>query len=103
MKFFVPTTTTPESAEQLYEAIKAFAKDTLQWQISDRKIFRIAYVHDGKAEQAEVGKRSNVNHEEVLAILESNAFLVCTPNRGGLRGGPILVGTGEVRGIEDFT
>jgi hypothetical protein len=102
MQFFVPTTTTPEDAARLYEAIKAFAKDTLQWPISDRKIFRIEYVHGGKTEQAEVGKRSDVNQEEVLAILESNAFLVCTPNRGVLRGDPILVGTGEVRVIEDF-
>jgi len=38
----------------------------------------------------------------VLAILESNAYLICTPNRGGLRGESILVGKDEVSFIADF-
>jgi hypothetical protein len=43
MEFFVPHTDTAADAEHLYEATKAFAKDTLQWPVSDRRIFRLQY------------------------------------------------------------
>jgi allophanate hydrolase subunit 1 len=102
MKFFVPRAKTPEKAEQIYEATKKFAEHTLGWEISERRIFRIEYWHNGKEHVAEVGAITNVNGEEVMVILKSNAFLVCTPNRGVLRGEPILVGTDEVRLVEDF-
>lgn len=102
MKFFLPHAGTADMAEQTFKATKLFAKDNLGWNISDRRIFRIEYVHEGKNHKAEVGKVTDVNGEEVIAILESNAYLVCTPNRGVLRGDPILVGTNEIRDIEDF-
>jgi len=38
----------------------------------------------------------------LIAILESNTFLLCTPNRGVLRGEPIMVGKREVDYITDF-
>jgi len=40
--------------------------------------------------------------EQLVAILESNAYLLCTMNRGVARGEPILVGKSEVVRIEDF-
>ncbi len=102
MKFFIPHAETADMAERAYQGIKAFAKDNILWNISDRRIFRIEYFDKGKHRKDEVGKITDVNGEEVIAILESTAFLVCTPNRGVLRGDPILVGTNEVRDIEDF-
>ena len=102
MKFFIPDAKTPDMAEQIYNAIKSFAKDTLGWNVSDRRIYRIEYYHDGKYRKAEVGKVTDSNNETVIAILESNAYLVCTPNRGVLRGMPLLVGANEARWVEDF-
>ncbi len=101
MKFFLPHAQTEDLAEHTYEAIKLFVKDNLRCNISDRRIFRIEYFN-GKDHEAEVGKVTDVNGEEVIAILESFVYLVCTPNRGVLRGMPILVGTNEVFSISDF-
>jgi hypothetical protein len=80
------------------------------WHPTDRRIFRLGYLHDGKHEEAEVGvphpygkKMDWDEFEEVgdpgptLVILEVDGgpYLVCTPNRGVLRDPPILVGGGE--------
>jgi hypothetical protein len=102
MKFFVPATNTPQSAEDIWEGTVKFAKQNLGWNIADRRIFRIEYSHEGKSYIAEVGQSSQVNRELVLVILESNAYLICTGNRGVLRGEPILVGKGEVRSVTEF-
>ena len=50
----------------------------------------------------EVGKPDPRNGELVIAILESITYLVCTPNRGVLRGMPILIGKSELKDIADF-
>ena len=64
---------------------------------------RLDYRHDGKSMVAEVGKSDPfIGEEPIMVILESNAFLVCTPNRGVLRGMPILVGTEEIIKVTDF-
>lgn len=47
-------------------------------------------------------KRDQVEGEEVVAIFRSNAYLVCTANRGVVRGLPILVGRDEVRNLVLF-
>jgi hypothetical protein len=99
MEFFVPDCETPEKAEQAWEAMRTFAKETLGWDVGQRRIFRVTGTHDGKPIDCEVGKTEPYGGEIVVAILESNAFLVCTPNRGFLRGEPILVGTQEVGSI----
>ena len=50
----------------------------------------------------EVGKPDPHNHELALVILESTTYLVCTPNRGVVRGIPILVGKDKVEKTTDF-
>lgn len=101
MKFFVPAQPDEAKAEELYEAIKKFAKETMGWEITGRRIFRLTFNDRGKACQAEVGKQHPITGETVT-ILESNAYLVCTPNRGVLRDMPILVGNHEASSAEDF-
>src|SRR6266571_2400387 len=102
MKFFVPHAKGNEQEQRVYDAIKTFAGETLGWDVSDRKIFSIRYKHDGKDYYAEVGQTEKVEGEEVVAILESNTYLVCTTNRGVARGMPILVGKEEAYIIKDF-
>ena len=97
-KFFIPHAETPEQAEETYKAIKYF----VQYDISERRIFRIEYIHNGIKHEAEVGAISTANGEEVIAILESFVYLVCTPNRGVIRGIPIHVGIHDTTLIEDF-
>ena len=102
MRFFVPITKDEVEAEAVWEAIRRFAEDNLGWEISERRIFSIAYQHHGQAYYVEVGKPDPRVKEPVLAILESNTYLVCTPNRGVVRGIPILVGQDKVENIADF-
>ena len=102
MKLFIPFAEDEEQAARVYDAIRKFAEESTGWQITDRKILSLSYVHDGKEYHAEVGKPEQVTGEVVIAILESNTYLVCTPNRGVVRGIPILVGKHEVRSRVDF-
>jgi hypothetical protein len=102
MEFFVPACETPEKAEEIWEATRTFAKENLGWEIGSRRIFRVTGTHDGKSIDCQVGKIEPYGGETVIAIFESNAFLVCTANRGVLRGEPILVGVQEVVSVTDF-
>ncbi len=102
MKFFVPHVKDKKQEEIVYEGIKRFAKENLAWEITSRRIFSIQYNHEGKEYYAEVGKEEQVVHEKVIAILESNTYLICTPNRGIVRGTPILVGKKEAFSVVDF-
>ena len=102
MKFFIPGTKDNQKAQEVFEGIKKFAQETTGWQITNRKIFKIQYYHNNREYIVEVGKLDKITKEIVMVILESNAFLLCTPNRGVLRGSPIYIGTNEVDSIEDF-
>lgn len=105
MKFFIPHAQNEQKRDSIYRAIKEFAKQQLEWDINDRKIFSIQYRHDGKDHYAEVGKKENylgAPGEEVIAILESNTYLICTPNRGVMRGMPILVGKNDAYSVINF-
>jgi len=119
--FFLPYIDDPAKAAEFYEAVVAFSRDTHGWAVDESKrIFRLEYVHNGKEWEAEVGQPHPYGHpttweyvpdysdakagEWVVAILECDPgpFLVCTHNRGVVRGEPILVGDAEVRTIEYF-
>ncbi|MGO9085949.1 MAG: hypothetical protein ACLQBK_12035 [Candidatus Sulfotelmatobacter sp.] len=102
MKFFVPSAENEQRAEDIRDATKKFAADTLGWQVTDRRIQSISFQDKGKSVQAVVGKIEPITGETVVVILESNTFLLCTPNRGVLRGMPILVGKNEVTSVSDF-
>ena len=102
MRFFVPVTEDEKEAEAVWEATKRFAEDMLGWEISERRIFSIAYRHEGQDYYVEVGKPDPRVKEVVIAILESKTYLVCTPNRGVVRSVPLLVGQGKVGEITDF-
>lgn len=102
MKFFIPDINDEDKAEEMYDAIKKFVKTTLGWDVTERRIFKISYYHDGNYYDAEVGKILKVNSEEVIAILESNAYLICTPTRGVIRDLPLLVGRGSAISVTDF-
>lgn len=101
-KFFIPKAKDDAQAQEVWESVKKFAEETLDWDVSDRRIFSIAYQKHGKDYYVEVGKPDPRNGELVIAILESIIYLVCTPNRGVLRGIPILVGRSELTEITDF-
>ncbi len=96
--------------EKVREGIRKFAEETTGWTVSNRRI-RTILVHTSRHNvgniKIEIGKyvdsrMSDTPNEEVMAIFESNAFLVCTPNRGVLRGMPYLYGKDEVYKVEEI-
>lgn len=102
MEFFVPHASTPEQAEEVWEATRKFAAETMEREIGIRRIFRLHYRHNGDELVAEVGKPEALAGEPVLVILEADPYLICTPNRGVARGMPILAGAGAVSRVVDF-
>ena len=96
--FFIPAARTTKEQAEVYEAICKFVAQNTGWDISDRKIFSIRYRHEGVEAIAQVGE-GDIDGEIVLAILDSITYLVCTPNRGGIRGAPIMVGKDEVSDV----
>lgn len=102
IKFFIPKAKNKNEAEEVWISVKKFAEKSLEWEVSDRRIFSITYQKQGKDYYVEVGKLDPRNGELVIAILDSVTYLICTPNRGVLRGIPILVGGSELREITDF-
>jgi hypothetical protein len=101
VKFFVPGGDDDKGAKDIYEATKNFAIENCG-PVTDRRIQKITFRDRKKVVEAEVGKIEPIVGETVVAILEGNPYLVCTPNRGVLRGQPILVGKQEIISITDF-
>ena len=106
MKFFIPHAKDKKQAEKVLQGIIKFAKENFKgsaWRdITNRRIFSLSYTHEGKKYHSEVGKLDDRVNEEVIAILESYTYFVCTPNRGVIRGTPVLVGKEEAKEIIDF-
>ncbi|MDP9470157.1 MAG: hypothetical protein M3Q71_05730 [Chloroflexota bacterium] len=107
------------AARKNREGIVKFARQTLGWEVSDQDISSITVMtprliprtprgrslpNEARPVKIEVGKPldnrlSESPGEPVLAILKSNAYLVCTPNHGVLRGEPYFFGTEQVRDV----
>jgi len=105
MKFFIPAADNEEQEKKVYQSIKGHITSGAPGTISERMIFSLNYMHDGTNYQAEVGKAEKPNGELVIAILYDETrdlYHVCTPNRGVVRGGPIMVGAHDVLSVTDF-
>jgi hypothetical protein len=101
MKFFVPFAKDPREADATYKSIVAF--NTAQMgPLRNQRYYAIFYKHDGNELRARVGDPHPLTGEPVIAILrterQNGPFLICTENRGVVRGEPIL-GAGNARAI----
>ena len=93
---------TSEKENELYIGINKFAEEEFG-ETTFRKIFRITFRHNSHQGIEELGQLAQ-NQELVFAILEAdNAYLVCTENRGVLRGSALLVGKRDVISIVYFS
>lgn len=102
-KFFLPYASNEQIAEETWQGIRKFAEETTGWPVDEnQRIFSLAFTHNGTDYYAEVGKPEPLTGEPVIAILSSATYLICTPNRGVLRGMPILVGYRDTFGIVPF-
>lgn len=92
--FFLPFADSAATADEAYETIRStMAKEAFP--PTDRRIYRVAYQHNGRDLVATVGEK-DVDGETVIAILEvynpEQIYMICTPSRGVVRGDPILAG-----------
>ena len=92
-EFFVPHAESAEQAEKVWKATKKFLEQDGGYRVTERRLYAVNYSHNGRKYRDVVGGLSQLAGEEVLVILEdSNVFLICTKNRGVLRGGPVMAG-----------
>lgn len=101
MRFFVPGLKDTVEAEDVYKSIVAFNTNQMG-PLRKQRYYAIFYSHDGNEIRARVGDPHPLTGEVVIAILrtkrEKGPFLICTTNRGVMRGEPIL-GSGIARAI----
>lgn len=91
-RFFVPGPIDAATAEHTWQSVRAFMERT-GTRTTERRIYSIEHVDDGRLVKDTVGDRHRYNNEEIVAILEGHeVFLCCTPTRGVVRGDPIMVG-----------
>ena len=102
MKFFVPGVKSAEGAEKNIARIRKFAEKTIGTPLTEKRIFRISYQCERGEESAEVGKPECSCGEPVIAIFESDCYLICTPSRGVLSGTPVRVEKKEAGTVEEF-
>ncbi len=93
MKFFVPAAKDREEAESVYGAFAKF----IHAPVNKQRIWKLDWRHNGRDMTCEVGKPLpdyyRTGKEPVLAIFDTgNVYMICTPNRGGVRGEPVLAG-----------
>ncbi len=91
MKFFIPKAKNEEEAEQVYLSIAKFVSAPF----SKQRIFKLDWNHNNKDMSCQVGSLLpayyKMGEEPVLIIFDcGDHFKICTPNRGGLRGEPVL-------------
>lgn len=93
MKFFVPAANDSEQAESVYSSFAKF----IGAPINDKRIWKLSWRHNGIINTCEIGNEiqgdARFKGEPVLAIFDCDyVLMICTPNRGGVRGDPILAG-----------
>lgn len=101
--FFIPFADTAETADSVYASVKAFMVK-VAFRPTERRIYSVHYRHNGRRYVSTVGEREPEG-EPVIAILEAYnptpLYMICTPNRGVVRGDPILAG--DVQSVIDFS
>jgi len=93
MEFFVPAAQDTAQAEQVYGAIAQFVAAP----VTDERIWKLRWKHNGMDMQCEIGQPLpdyyKTGREPVLAIFDCGSlYKICTPNRGGVGGEPVLAG-----------
>ena len=103
MKFFVPGASCTDEAEAVLQSITRLEKRPVP--APDERIFRLTYEHNGRRYVAEVGQPLDPYYSTkgaVIAIIGGHPLMICTPDRGVIRGFPIYVGTHCVEHVEYF-
>jgi hypothetical protein len=105
MRFFLPAANSRAEADAVIESIAKF----IGFPLPERRIFRLAFSHNGEDYDVEIGKPApryyNEGSSPVVAILVAESgspYAICLANRGVLRGSPIYASKESVSEIEYF-
>lgn len=104
MRFFVPHAQNSEEAESVWRSVRAFLEQQMR-PTTPRRIWKVAFRHNSKPYELEVGKRHPDLGEDVLMIFRAagyELYYACTENRGVVRGEPYLVGIDHHTSAVDF-
>jgi hypothetical protein len=101
MRFFVPQSP-PGQADETWHTIADFVRRATGQPIGDRRIYRLRYTLGGDTVTAQVGEPDPHTGEPVIVILDSDPYLICTPNRGVLEGLPLLIDRPDVLEVVQF-
>ncbi|WP_234733190.1 hypothetical protein [Tellurirhabdus bombi] len=102
MKFFVPATKDNKEAENVYSILQKKIRQA-NYKPTDARVYSITFEDNGQELTETVGKSSPIAHENVVAIFETeDIYLICTTNRGILRGLPIAAGKWAITRAELF-
>jgi len=96
-KFFIPHAKDDVQTAEVYQALKEWAIREAGRPFSERRVFRVEFVHDGEELVAEVGQP--LDGDPVIAIFESadgQLFFAARPGR------LFLIGTHNLRSVTDF-
>ena len=102
MQFFVPKAKDDGQARDLYEGARAFCEQQTGWKTTERRIYALRYRNDGVEHFADVGSLDSSEGIAVCVFETAQAYLVCTAERGVIRGFPIVVGRSDTSDIEEF-
>lgn len=90
-------------SETEYQKILAALKSQLGWKFTDRRLHNLHYLHDKREYEMQVGElEPQERRYQVMAIFESNAYVVFTRTPDGFSGTTILVDKTEVLAAVDF-
>ena len=100
-KFFIPGNTSQRS-EEIYAWIIRYVKEMTDCEIEPVRIFSLDYTHEGRQFTATVGQEEPRTRQLVIAILRSDAYLICTPYYGVRRGEPMRIDFSDVGDVRYF-
>jgi hypothetical protein len=102
MKFFVPGVSDAQ-AEVAYQALFEAAKDQLRTTITPKRIYSLRYLHDKRRLRAVVGEvHPEHPRYKILAILESQPYIVMTQGPDGKHGPTIMINSAEITEAIEF-
>jgi len=95
----------PTEADEAWQACRKGADDQTGQEALARRVYSLAYVHDGRHSSAIVGEADDYYpNETVMAIIAfPTCYLICSIIHGYMKiGGTPIVGTHDVVEVEDF-
>lgn len=104
-EFFVPGTGNPAQAERRLAEIIKHCEERTGLKVGKTRIYRLEFIHNRERSVGEVGEPlyyGNGVGRTVIAILDADPFLVCTSNRGAVKGNPYRIDRRDVRLVVPF-